>query len=352
MIFSIAGSLDKAEKVLPETFVGLNIWEKRDVQEWVRGYPEMLGENLLILTVEFDQFVNSSNRLDVLAMDHSGNLVVVELKRDSVSAYSDLQAIRYAAMVSSMTIEKLLPYYIAYRKKTYNESISEGEAEQQIRDFVEDDSFKELSTKPRIILCSEGFSQEITTTVLWLRASTIDISCVRITPYRVGAQIIIVPAIIIPLPEAKRYLTEIKIKEEEREQSSHGTRAKTMRILIQNGLVAIGETIYLKKGLPPYVQGHYKENDPMFQAKITGKLGRSDAVQWMKDGSEYSITSLASKVFKHFEPNQKDPPSLNGSLYWTKSDGRSLAEIAADFLAKPATLKLPITYSELASKET
>ena len=35
-----------------------------------------------------------------------GNLVVVELKRDTFAGYADLQSIRYAAMVSTMTIEQ------------------------------------------------------------------------------------------------------------------------------------------------------------------------------------------------------------------------------------------------------
>jgi len=137
MIFSISHGLDKASKITESSFVGLNIWERKHIEEWIRTNPEMLGEDLLIVSIEFDRFSNSSDRLDVLALDRSGNLVVVELKRDSATGYADLQAIRYAAMVSSMTIELLLPYYISYRKKYYKETLSEGEANDQIVEFVE-----------------------------------------------------------------------------------------------------------------------------------------------------------------------------------------------------------------------
>ena len=130
-----------------------------------------------------------------MAIDRSGNLVVIEIKRDPASGYADLQSIRYAAMVSSMTIELLLPYYISYRKKYFEEIINESDAHNQIIEFVESDTFSELSIKPRIILCSEGFSQEITATVLWLRESDIDISCVTITPYKIDENIIIVPTV-------------------------------------------------------------------------------------------------------------------------------------------------------------
>lgn len=332
MIFSISHGLDKAQKISESTFAGLNIWERTHIEEWVRSNPEILGEDLLILSIEFDRFVNSSDRLDILALDRNGNLVVVELKRDSAAGLADLQAIRYAAMVSSMTIEKLLPYYIAYRKKYYGEQLSEGEARDQIVEFVESDSFNELSRKPRIILCSEGFSQEITTTVLWLRDFQIDIGCVKITPYKIDEKIIIVPKVLIPLQEAKQYLIDIKIKEEDQEQSNRKNRPKTMRVLIENGLVKQGDCIFLRNALPSYV--HYDEHDPTFQAVITGKLGQSDGVQWKKDGAEYSISALAWKIFKDLHPTNKDPGGVNGNWHWVNSNGKSLWEIAEEFLNK------------------
>ncbi len=296
MIFSISSELDKASKITESSFTGLNIWERKHIEEWIRTNPEMLGEDLLVVSIEFDRFTNSNDRLDILALDRSGNLVVIELKRDSAAGYADLQAIRYAAMVSSMTIDILIPYYIAYRKKYYEETLLEGEAKDQIIEFVESDSFVELSNKPRIILCSEDFSQEITATVLWLRDSGIDISCVKITPYKIDEKIVIVPKVVIPLEEAKQYLIDIKRKEEEREQSGRKNRPKTMKILIGNNLVQAGDEIFLKNGLPSHIQ--FEDGNPIFKATITGKLGQSNAVKWEKDGQEYSVSALAWKIFK------------------------------------------------------
>jgi RecB family endonuclease NucS len=85
MIFSISGTLDKAEKIPAGKFTDLNIWERKHIEQWVDDNPEILGEELLILTSEFDRFVKSSDRLDVLALDRVGNLVVIELKRDSLA---------------------------------------------------------------------------------------------------------------------------------------------------------------------------------------------------------------------------------------------------------------------------
>lgn len=330
MIFSISEALDKAETISPETFIGLNIWERKHIEEWVRANPEILGEELLILTTEFDRFVESNDHLDLLALDRDGNLVVVELKRDSVAGYADLQAIRYAAMVSSMTVENMLSCYAAYRKKHYGEQLEEAEARSQIADFVKPNAFTGPSSRPRIILCSEGFSQEITTTVLWLNSDQINISCVKITPYKVGNQLVIVPKVIIPLEDANQYIINIKEKEKEREQSSRRIRSQTMRILIENGLVKAGDTIYCKNGLPSYL--HYDDNDSTFQAVITGKFGQG-AVRWKKDDSEYSVSALACKIFKDLHPEGRDPGGVNGNTHWVRSDGRSLGEVADEFLS-------------------
>lgn len=331
MIFLISTDLDQASKITESSFSGLNIWERQHIEEWVRTNPEMLGEDLLVVSLEFDRFSNSRDRLDVLALDRSGNLVVIELKRDSAADYADLQAIRYAAMVSSMTVEVLIPHYKAYRNKYYGETLSSGEAKDQIIEFVESDSFTELSDKPRIILCSEGFSQEISATVLWLRQSDIDISCVKITPYKIGEKVVIVPKVVIPLEEAKQYQIDIKRKEEVKEQSGR-KRTRTMKILIEKGLVREGDEILLKNGLPSHVK--YEEGNPIFKAVITGKLGQSNAVKWAKDGKEYSISLLAWKIFKDLHPNKKDPGGVNGSWYWVNDSGESLGKVAEEYLAR------------------
>lgn len=330
MIFSISENLSAAKKILPSSFTSLNIWERTHIEEWIRSNPDLLGEDLLIVSIEFDRFVNSNDRLDVLALDRTGNLVVVELKRDAAAGYADLQSIRYAAMVSSMTIEVLLPYYIAYRRKYDNEVLSDSEAKERLIEFVESDSFVELSNKPRIILCSEGFSKEITATVMWLRNSDIDISCVKITPYKLQDQVVIVPRTVIPLEEAQQYLIDIKRKEEVKDLSVRKNRPKTMKILIENNLVAADDQLTLNFAVPSHIQ--FDPNDPTFKARITGKLGQSDAVRWDKDQKEYSISALTWMIFKELHPEKKDPGGVNGNWHWVHSSGETLWDIAEKHL--------------------
>ncbi len=229
MIFVISEDLGAIEKVEAKSFAALDVWERKHIQEWVRRHPEILGEDLLIVNMEFDRFQGSRDRLDLLALDRDANLVVVELKRDSLAGYADLQAVRYAAMVSAMTVEQLLSHYADYRKKTTGEQASKEELKAEIDDFVELEGFEELSSRPRIILCSEDFSQEITTTVLWLRGFDLDISCVRITPHRLEDKIVLVPEKIIPLKESEQYLTGIQEKEEKRQEARASSTLEVLR---------------------------------------------------------------------------------------------------------------------------
>lgn len=330
MILAVNKKLSKFDKIDEGTFSEYKIWERQHIQEWIREAPEILGEELLVVAIEFDRFVNSKDRLDILAIDRKGNLVVVELKRDSYAGYADLQALRYAAMTSSMTIDKLLPYYNNYQKKHLGiENPSSEISRTNIQEFVEDEHFNELSNNPRIILCSEDFSQEITTTVLWLNTNGLDISCVRIKPHLVGDQIVIVPNKIIPLKEAQQYLIDIQEKEEQ-ETQNRKMRKRSMNIIIENELLKKGDKIYLKNDLPKHLS--YDENDLHFHAEITGKLGQSNAVKWTFDDQEYSISALTWNFFKNTHPDKKDPGGVNGNWHWVTEKGQSLWKLAENFI--------------------
>ncbi len=245
MLFVVSEDLNNIEKIGPQSFVSLKVWERTHIQEWVRKHPDMLGEDLLIVSMEFDRFEGSRDRLDLLALDRRGNLVVVELKRDSFAGHVDLQSIRYAAMISTMTVEQLLERYVDYHRSTTGEEVSQEQLRSTINDFVELENFEELSSRPRIILCSEDFSQEITTTVLWLRGFDLDISCVRLTPYRSESKIILVPEKIIPLRESEQYITRVQEKEEQRQESKRVnlTQEELRELAHHNGVGDIYTTL-------------------------------------------------------------------------------------------------------------
>ena len=82
--------------------------ERQDLQEWIVSNPECLGEPLLIIQKEFNGFDNTSERLDLLALDKSGNLVIIENKTDSSGKDVVWQSVKYASYCSRLTDEKII----------------------------------------------------------------------------------------------------------------------------------------------------------------------------------------------------------------------------------------------------
>ena len=99
----------KMNKLRTPTFSELNLSERYDIQEWIDDKPSILGEELLIIGKEV--LLPSGIRLDLLAIDRNGNLVIIELKRDVSGSHVDWQAIKYASYCSAFTDEEVLNIY-------------------------------------------------------------------------------------------------------------------------------------------------------------------------------------------------------------------------------------------------
>lgn len=192
-----------------------NIRERQDLQRALRQGISAIGDDLLVVTEEYGLFEDSRRRVDLLALDRTGTLVVIELKRTDDGGHMELQALRYAAMVSTMTIDHLINTYADANH------LEPQEARQKITDWV-DESFDELPNQVRIILVSQDFSTEITSTVLWLNGTyNTDISCYRIVPYQLGTEILFDLQQIIPLPEAGDFQIQ------QRQKAAASTAART-----------------------------------------------------------------------------------------------------------------------------
>lgn len=76
-IYIVDTGINKLVQVTPCSYSKLGFSERRDLEEWIKKNPEVLCEELLIITSEFDKFDRSSLRLDLLAIDKNGTLVVI-----------------------------------------------------------------------------------------------------------------------------------------------------------------------------------------------------------------------------------------------------------------------------------
>ncbi len=191
----------------------LKIRERYDLQRLLRSQIDVLDTNLYVLTEEFGDWEDSRRRIDLLAIDKEGNLVVIELKRTNDGGHMELQAIRYAAMVSAMTFDRAVQIHAEFLARMGE---SPEEARDQLLTFLEweEPDEESFAADVRILLVSEDFGKELTTAVLWLRDRDIDIQCVRLRPYQDGERRLIDVQQIIPLPEATEYQVQLRKKEQ------------------------------------------------------------------------------------------------------------------------------------------
>ncbi len=180
-LFRINPENRESEKIAEVDFARLGFQERRDIQEWIASNPGILGEDLLIIGKEFSGFDRVNERLDLLAVDADGKLVVIELKRDDSGADAHWQAIKYASYLRRASVEDIIRMLADYSK------LSEEDATNRLLQHLNDDDLNALNNDQRIILASHRFAPEVTSAALWLneKAPGEDlITCVQLIPYR------------------------------------------------------------------------------------------------------------------------------------------------------------------------
>ncbi|MBI5076480.1 MAG: hypothetical protein HZB62_15115 [Nitrospirae bacterium] len=224
---------NKAFQKIGETnFNSEGILERQHLQVALKTQIDIVAPNCLVISEEFSEWSESQRRIDLLAVDKEANLVVIELKRTDTGEFMELQALRYAAMVSTLTFVRATEIYQKYLDSVSNET----NAETALLDFLgwEEPQEDDFASDVRIVLVSANFSKELTTSVMWLNERSLDIRCVRLIPYKYQDKILVDAQQIIPLPEAESYQIKIKQQSEGRREAKKSSKDHTHYLF--NGL--------------------------------------------------------------------------------------------------------------------
>ena len=238
-MFTVNHQTNRISPVKTKKFSELGFTERKHLQEWLAHEPSALGEELLIIQKEFDGFDDTRERLDLLALDKDGNLVIIENKLDDSGRDVVWQALKYASYCASLTKAQIVEIYQQYLDR-YEPVTGEVDllnapasaalsASQRICEFLDAPDLDELKlnlgNSQRIMLVAANFRKEVTSTALWLLGQGISIACFKITPYSLGEQLLINIDQIIPTPEAKELMIGINAKEAEE---------KTTEVVLKN----------------------------------------------------------------------------------------------------------------------
>ena len=221
-MFLVDSKNKKTEEIKEISFKEIGLKERKDLQEWIANNPSMLGEELLIIQKEFDGFNDTNERLDLLALDKEGNIVVIENKLDDSGRNVVWQSLKYAGYCSSLKKEDIRSIFQQYLVKTG----SSESAEELLTEFLNKPDFSEVQLNQdltqRIILVAKEFRKEVTNTVIWARKFGMKIQCIKVIPFLVGDKLVVDTDQIIPVKDIEdimigydeKSLENVKTKED------------------------------------------------------------------------------------------------------------------------------------------
>ena len=234
-MFQIDRSANRLRKLERTSFSEVGFREREHLQEWLATMPDALCEamsegedGLLIIQKEFDGFDGTRERLDLLALDKSGQLVVIENKLDDSGRDVVWQALKYAAYCSSLKKAEIVGIF-----QQYLDRHGSGDAASTICEFLGEDTLDQVvlndGTDQRIIFIAANFRREVTATVLWLREHQIDARCIKVMPYKFEEELFIDLQQVIPTPEAADYMIRMSEKDSE-EKSAKGVQKQRHKL--------------------------------------------------------------------------------------------------------------------------
>ena len=228
-MFQVIRSKNRLVRLEERRFADLKLREREHLQEWLAHTPEALGEELLVIQKEFDGFADTRERLDLLALDKEGRLVVIENKLDDSGRDVVWQALKYAAYCSNLT-QKDIP---AIYQKYLDRSSPDEDAEAKLRDFLDVEDLDEMVLNPRneqrLVLIAANFRKEVTAAALWLLGHGVRAQCFRVVPYSFGEEVFIDLQQIIPTPEAADFMIGMAAKDSE-QKSVEGAQRRSHKL--------------------------------------------------------------------------------------------------------------------------
>jgi hypothetical protein len=132
--------------------------EPYDLEPWLASNPEIIGADIIIIG---RQVMTKSGPIDLLGVDKSGSIVIIEIKRDELPRESLAQAIDYASDVADWTVEQLNEACSGYKEKTLEDVFNEAFPE------VDLESVNPNSAQ-RIILVGFAIESSLERMIEWL----------------------------------------------------------------------------------------------------------------------------------------------------------------------------------------
>ncbi|WP_066913701.1 DNA-binding protein [Millisia brevis] len=349
-MFAVADDRMTCSPMPSAQLASLGVWEATHLERWVVDHPEVLGDNVRIVTTQYNKWSSDSGdlareRLDILGLDASGQLVVVELKR-GIDSVVHMQAITYASLVAGFSKKTLADAHADYLNRSTSDRIYAPDVAAQLLEGHVDGSWDDdVLTIPKIILIAEDFTAQTYTTVTWLSNLTpnlvIELHTVNAFLLEGGKPFIIFRRLFPAVDPSTRVLTPgvavtsansvaTKIAESNR-------RMRTTHLLYDLKTIPEGSELtfdlrgFRDAGTVALVDAWVAE-DPL-RGKAIWADDRARPLRWCASDSEETFTPTG--LTKHIiaEAGGRAQLSISGSDVW-KWNGQNLYQVGVEAEAR------------------
>lgn len=222
-VYNVKGK--KAEKIEAVTFSDLGMLEN-DIEEILRCSVDMLCDDEDSMLIVGRQVKNDKlGRSDLTAVDNNGNIVLIEIKRDRKDIESrkeafEFQAIRYAASYATIEspddlVKKVYAPYIEKYRSEYElgELTSYELGIRKLNEFLKiNEAEKNFNKKQKIILVASDFDEQTLSAVAWLNSNNVDMSCFKLTPYKLHEDVYLHTEKLLPVTKCDDYYVNLMDK--------------------------------------------------------------------------------------------------------------------------------------------
>lgn len=331
---------DVVARVPPIPLADEGFTETRDLERWLVRHIDVIDPALKVVTTQFDRWASgsatSTERLDILALAQSGELVVLELKRGG-DKNIHLQALNYGALVSGFTISNLGQVHADWLNRSSGGASSAAEAEAALRAHVDDDEWSdEVLQQTRLILVAEKFPPLVLTTVEWLaqRAPDLKIECHQYTAFKDDGGVMIVFDRLYPVNDlSDQFLAPTSGTSSAAARVAQTKRqARSVLRIHQLGAIPTGASIDLEleaQVKPNVVQQVYAWLDEVpARRDVTWTDHPTRPLRWAADPevTSWSPTALRNRIFA----DAGAPRSTFSAADAWRYRGRNLLQIAND----------------------
>lgn len=326
-MFLINEKSNEAETIDSKSFSELGFKERKHLQEWIAKNTDILYERLLIIQKEFSGFDDTNERLDLLAIDENGNLVIIENKLDDSGKDVTWQALKYVSYCSGLIKSDVVNIYQKYLDLQNNNE----KAEEKILEFLGQEDFNDIELNKgdqRIILIAANFRKEVTSTVMWLLEHNIEIKCIKVTPYKLEDKVLINSEQIIPVKDAEDYIIKIANKKQEelmtneKNQNRHYIRLQFWSKLLQS----MSDKTNLFSNISPSKENWIScgcGHGLYYVFVITSNFARIDLE--INKGTQQENKAIFDSI-KQYKENIEN--SFGDELKWERSDSSKYSRIS------------------------